>query len=283
MGISAFAGRTKKIRGIRRSILIFLLMAIGIMYLMFLPQTSEVYAFGGEPTAGEVSGNSYEGDIPETPDDADIPEPEEDQTEVPGETDPVDSNPEEEQIPEGDSPEVDTPESGTPTEDDTPSDGEIPEGDITVEAAAADDESIEEPPQEEAFIDPSGTVYDAITRAAINTASVNLLKKDTLTDTYVAYGNEGDGLPYTCTDGTYNFNLATGYDYQITASATDYNAYSWDFSQVDGTEHKINFFLIPLLTGGTAGGWASFNNDVTIDQNIYSAGNDIENPCPGGL
>ncbi|GAB1476534.1 hypothetical protein MASR2M70_13680 [Bacillota bacterium] len=251
MGISAFAGRTKKMRGIRRSAIIFLLMAIGMMYLMFIPQVSEVYAFEGEPPAGEIAGSSYEEVVPETPVAADIPAEAVEPDPMPVESDPAGPA--------------------------RPADPE------PLEAASAGAESVDPPAPEDVLIDPSGTVYDAITRAAIDTASVNLLRKDTLTDTYVAYGNEGDGNAFiTGADGKYNFNLAMGSDYRITATAVGYNEYSWDFTQTDGTEHKINFFLIPLLTGDTAGGWVSFNNDVTIDQNIYTAGNDIKILAPGG-
>ncbi|HHV64893.1 MAG TPA: hypothetical protein GXX46_07465, partial [Peptococcaceae bacterium] len=145
------------------------------------------------------------------------------------------------------------------------------------------------------LVDPYGTVYDAITKQAIAEATVSL--EQLLDGEYVAYGNAGDGLPYDCIDGTYNFVFEIG-DYRITASAEGYLSYTWSFSQTDDTKHKIDFYLVPQkkdesgnwvvdgeenpVADSITSGWCSFDNKVIIDRDIYSPGQDIEIRAPNG-
>ena len=131
----------------------------------------------------------------------------------------------------------------------------------------------------ENFVDPCGTVYDAITKQAIKDASVVLKQWDGTG--YADYGDNGDGQTYISTDGKYKFDLETGHNYQITASATDYLSYTWNFSQDDDNEHKIDFYLVPIVTG-ISSGWASFDNEVTINHDIETKGYDIEIRAPDG-
>ena len=130
------------------------------------------------------------------------------------------------------------------------------------------------------FVDPYGTVYDAITKQAIKEASVVLQQWDAANEIFIDYGNEGDGQKYISTNGKYKFDLAPDNDYRITASADDYLPYTWNFSQ-DDSEHKIDFYLVPIASG-ISSGWCSFDNEVTINHDIYTNGNDIEIRAPDG-
>jgi hypothetical protein len=126
----------------------------------------------------------------------------------------------------------------------------------------------------ENLVDPYGTVYDAITKKAV--AAARVILQQLLDGKYVDYDT------YTCTDdGTYQFDLATGYYYQITATADDYLPYTWNFHQDDDTVHKIDFYLV-LGSTGISSGWCSFDDEVTIVDDIYTNGKDIEIRAPRG-
>ncbi|MBC2721360.1 MAG: hypothetical protein HGJ97_01595, partial [Desulfosporosinus sp.] len=135
------------------------------------------------------------------------------------------------------------------------------------------------------LIDPYGTVYDAITKEAIANAIVKLFSvEDDIKTLYV--NNPDNTNPYTSTDGTYDFDivLEDAGAFQIEASAVGYLSYAWDFIQ-DDTDHHINFYLAPLqikdsngnmVDSGISSGWASFDNKVTIDQELLYPGLDLK-------
>ncbi|HPO03881.1 MAG TPA: hypothetical protein PLV37_00010, partial [Bacillota bacterium] len=132
MGILTPTKKNNKIRKSKRRLLTFLLIGIGMIYLLFIPQVSEVYAFGGDPATGELSGSSYEEGMPDGID-AYNTGPEEDQPAAEGGgeqeseqegdadgTDPDLSAPEEctpgEGTPDEGTPDEGTPDEGTPDE-----------------------------------------------------------------------------------------------------------------------------------------------------------------------
>ena len=157
-------------------------------------------------------------------------------------------------------------------------DSTVPDSVQDISDASQGNEEIDENIDGEDFVDPYGTVYDAITKQAIKEATV-ILQQWNGTE-YIDYGDKGDGKPYETSVGTYNFDLAPDYDYKIIASATGYRDYTWNFSQ-DDNEHKIDFYLVPIASG-ISSGWCSFDNEVTINHDIYTNGHNIEIRSPDG-
>ncbi len=171
-------------------------------------------------------------------------------------------------------------------------------GMLETEPTVIDQESI----IDSTLVDPDGYVYDALTKTVISDATVSLYQwqTDPVTQTRnkVEYTNAYNVGSDTTTDenGYYSFLVEAG-EYQIEASADNYLSYAMDFTQeIDETTfllplHQIDFYLAPryeldvngnpILIGGNpidtgiSSGWASFDGDVTIDEDLIYPGCDL--------
>lgn len=238
-----------------------------------MPEASGAGAGSGEgATQGEPDASSGEGSLPENLNPADN---------TPGGTGAEGASTENNangNDPETTAPAVNNPGEGGPAEEGT-EEGQASEGSAGGSEPETGSPGDHNP--EENFVDPYGTVYDAITKQVIDVATVVLEQWDEDGAQYVPYGDKGGGQPYETTNGKYKFDLAHGYKYQITASASGYHSYAWIFDQDDDTEHKIDFYL-SLIVSNISFGWASFDNEVTINHNLYTGGRDLEIRAPDG-